>query len=255
MIKAGSQASMDTVKYYSNAPITEAIIDIRVDLPSSVTVEDLKKIEEILQEDYPNAENHYEFSAFLNFNEAEPIEATGQRFHSGFKYKSKDGKRILQARLDGFTLSQLPPYQTWEPFKVEAYKLWALYRAVVTPKKVHRLALRYINRIDIKPGVEFNTYLKTYPEISPLISQELSNFVMHLELPQRDIESTLLINQAIVPSSDPNFISVLLDLDLFREGSFIPDDDEIWTIFNLLRLRKDEVFEACITDLVREEIK
>jgi len=61
----------------------------------------------------------------------------------------------------------------------------------------------------------------------------------------------LIINEALVPRTSPDFICVILDFDLFRLQIWPADDDEIWRFLEELRYRKNAVFEASITDKAR----
>ena len=75
---------------------------------------------------------------------------------------------------------------------------------------------------------------------------------MQIRLPQSDIESTAILNQTIVPAAHADSISVVLDIDLFRDHALPRDESELWNCFEVLHERKNEIFEACITDAARE---
>lgn len=242
--------------YYSKAPITEAVIDIRIKESDSITFEKLSELGDLIKNDYPTSETLWGVQHILSFGGDDPkIETASETTRSAFKYQDISEKRIVISSPTGLLFSQLAPYERWEPFSTEAKRIWNLYQSVVSPTAVTRLAVRFINRIDLPPGEDFSKFLRTYPEVSIDMSQELSTFFMQLELPQRDIDSKAVIIQTIVPSPRPNYVSIILDIDLFRDYDFGTDEAAIWEFFQKLRLRKDEIFEACITDLVREEIR
>ncbi|MFN5625028.1 MAG: TIGR04255 family protein, partial [Planctomyces sp.] len=46
--------------------------------------------------------------------------------------------------------------------------------------------------------------------------------------------------------------SVVLDIDLFQDHALPNDEAELWKCFEALHDRKNEIFEACITDAARE---
>ncbi|HAG97354.1 MAG TPA: TIGR04255 family protein, partial [Ktedonobacter sp.] len=52
----------------------------------------------------------------------------------------------------------------------------------------------------------------------------------------------------------PEVVTVIFDLDLFRQKIWNSDDEDIWSFLEELRYRKNEVFEASITDKTRELI-
>jgi uncharacterized protein (TIGR04255 family) len=81
----------------------------------------------------------------------------------------------------------------------------------------------------------------------------MTGFIMQVQVPQLDIESMLTVNQAVVPPPRQGVLSVALDLDLFRVVQWNPNDDElVWGFFDKLRERKNEAFEASITNSTRE---
>ena len=140
-----------------------------------------------------------------------------------------------------------------EPFCKEARRLWQLYRERLKPVAVTRVAVRYINRLDIRAErIELKDYLRTMPEIAEGLPQTLDGYFMQLQIPMDDIRCKLLLNETIGESPKSGCLSLILDIDLFRTDD-IPDDEEsIWQLFELLHVRKNEVFEACITDRARE---
>ena len=121
--------------------------------------------------------------------------------HVGFSLTSEDGKQVFQVRLDGFAMIRLAPYASWDPFRDEARRLWNNYRESTHPVKVDRMAVRYVNRLELPlPLVDFKEYLRTVPEVSPDLPQSLAGFFMQLNIPELDIASTLLLNQTIIDS-------------------------------------------------------
>jgi uncharacterized protein (TIGR04255 family) len=101
--------------------------------------------------------------------------------------------------------------------------------------------------------LRIETYLNTYPQITEQLRHNaFSRFIMQVQLPQPDIDSTLLINQAMVDPPSPEAVSVVLDLDLFRVGEWDAENDApIWDFLEVLRQRKNEAFEASITEDAR----
>ncbi|MNC96343.1 hypothetical protein D3C83_136960 [compost metagenome] len=63
-----------------------------------------------------------------------------------------------------------------------------------------------------------------------------------------------IINQGLTEPVKPGHISIVLDIDVFRLGIESWKDSEVWAFLDKLRGRKNEIFEACITDRTRELI-
>lgn len=240
--------------HYSKAPLTEAVLDIRVELPGEITLQELKDVQIGEEEKYPRREDC--FIVVGQMSVGTQVGASAKQTPNGYRFVSQDNRQIFQARVDGFTFNRLAPYETWESFRDEARRLWEIYRPIANPKNIKRLALRYINRLDLPlPLKDFKDYLRTIPEISPDMSQGLSGYFMQLQLPQPDLEAMLVLNQTLIPPPSPNLVSVVLDFDLFCKDNVPSEDQDIWKRFEILRIRKNEVFEACITNKTRRLIR
>jgi uncharacterized protein (TIGR04255 family) len=245
---------METQCRYSRAPITEAIIDLRVKLPEGTTFAQLERCVANEAGAYPIKGKFRETTARMEVGEG--LSTSASTKHVGFALTSADRKQLFQVRLDGFAMIRLAPYDSWAPFRDETRRLWDNYRKSAHPVKVERMAVRYVNRLDLPlPLADFKEYLRTLPEVSRDLSQTLAGFFMQLIIPQEDIRSTLVLNQAMIPPPRPEVVSVVLDLDLFRDADLPTEEEEVWRLFEDLHTRKNQVFEACITDSMRELIK
>jgi uncharacterized protein (TIGR04255 family) len=244
---------MEASLHYPNAPITEAIIDLRVVPRAETQLHDLEETQSGEERSYPRKDKIFEAVGLLEVRAGKSASASAAQQQSGFKFTSEDGKYIWQSRFDGFTFSRLAPYESWVPFRDEAKRLWIQYRARTAPQTIDRLAVRYINRIDI-PGqtIDLKDYFRTSPEVSSDLPQQLAAFFLQLRIPQPDLPGHALINQTIVPPAREGVISVVLDVDLFRKADAPSDDVAIWDFFEHLHDRKNTIFEACITDRTRE---
>jgi uncharacterized protein (TIGR04255 family) len=81
----------------------------------------------------------------------------------------------------------------------------------------------------------------------------MSSFFVQLQMPQHDLGSIAIINQARLPESAPGKTSFMLDFDIFRESNWpISEADAIWQLLNNFRERKNEMFEASLTDQARD---
>lgn len=250
--------------HYSKAPITEAVIDLWVPRAESFSVEDLAAIQNAVADRYPNRESEYMYTGQVYIEEAgDPAQTEGAQWHNGFRFASEDNQQVFYARLDGFAFTIKAPYDCWEPFRDEARRLWDLYRFATKAEKVTRVAVRYINRIDLPSTgtVHLEDYLKTYPEVSPSMPNEgvMANYFMQLQLWQEDLGCMLVVNESPEPSPTEEATSIRLDFDFFREQFEEPwqadEDEAVWEFLEKLHDRKNEVFEASITDETRRLIR
>lgn len=244
--------TMTPARMYTNAPIKEAIIDLRVKLCPDFDTAILESVRAGNEFCYPKSEPIQQTELTVSLTPPKVPATSHSQMMWGFKFTSDNGKRIWQSRRDGFSLSQLAPYTNWCDFRDEARQLWTKYRHKSSPEAIERLAVRYINRIDVPmASIELKHYLRTSPEISADLPQELSAYFMQLRLPQTDLGGAVVINQTIIPPPQPEMVSIVLDIDLFSDQDVPQSDEEIWSFFERLHLRKNEVFEACITDQTR----
>ena len=253
MTKQFTIIGMQAPKNYSRAPITEALMEIQVKLPPEVRLDILSQVYSSIQAEYPHHEEVLLFEGQMMVGAK--VGATASQSPIGYIASHDDKKQILQLRLDSFAFSRLAPYDCWENFRDEAKRLWNLYQSVTHPEAIARLALRYINRLDIPlPVGDLKEYLRTFPEVSTDLPQGLTGYFMQLQIPQESLETILVINQAIVSPPTPDLISIILNLDLFLEQNIPNNEIGIWDILEQMHEQKSIAFEACITDRTRELI-
>src|ERR1035437_6144070 len=137
---------MAKVQHLNNAPIREALIDIRVRLPEGTGMETLDRIFSKIQTEYPEKKERRRWEQLFDLSgtPASPKESL-----DGYICKSADGRQIAQIRLDGFTFNRLPEYENWENLQREAERLWKIYSEIAGPESIMRIALRYINAINL----------------------------------------------------------------------------------------------------------
>ena len=244
---------MTAVTPYAHPPIVEAVLDIQVELPVGTSLADLERCQRKIRKDYPTQKTVQQVSGEVTLGTSVTT-STSSEF-TGYVFSSSDGKQLFQAKRTSFTHNRLAPYLGWDGFFGESQRLWEEYRRVLRPNRVTRLALRYINRFDIPfPAVKLEDYFRTYLEVARDLPQTLAGFFLQFHLPLPDEKATVAITKTLVEPVVPGSTSVLLDLDLYRTDE-LPTDFDIWPLFDALRLCKNRVFEACITDTCRELIR
>jgi uncharacterized protein (TIGR04255 family) len=109
------------------------------------------KFQENIKDHFKDRKTKHSFQAEFRFSpgkdESTPVIPKGKT--EGYIFHSKNENKIVQARLDGFTFNKLRAYEDWNKFHSEARELWELYDKIIKPISVDRIALRYINRIEI----------------------------------------------------------------------------------------------------------
>jgi len=129
-------------RHLPKAPITEALVDIRVKLAADTELAKLGSIHELIVDQYPKRKERRRREFSFEFKEGEPPRQTATDIADGYFYISSDDKQVVQARLDGFTFSRLKPYEKWESMRDEARRLWQLYVKFASPEFITRIAVR-----------------------------------------------------------------------------------------------------------------
>ncbi|OHB76312.1 MAG: hypothetical protein A2Z34_05845 [Planctomycetes bacterium RBG_16_59_8] len=247
---------------YPNPPIREALLDIRVVLPEETTMEVLSQFQDEIKDRFPIKEERTSWKGRLQFKPGSPPEFVDpDSCPEGFLFRSDTGKKIAQARKNGFTFNKLKPYGrpygSWSEFQPEAKGLWEHFVRVARPKNITRLALRYINCIELPlPIGDFKDYLLTTPEVAKGVPQELAKFFMQLVVPKGT--SGLIANVTETMESidkDKNVLPFIFDIDVYRNVNLAPSDKLIWEIFEELRSYKNMIFKKSVTHKCEELFK
>ena len=238
---------------FPNAPITEALLDIHVEFSASVAPEKLESFHDAVRDAYPTKQRRVKWRGEIQLA-SDSVQQAVKRGAQGFLFKSEDGRRIVQARQDGFTFNWLKPYDNWQALQSEAHSRWEAYRDTLCPEAVIRVGLRYINRIEIPiPFEDFRDYVKTAPDIAPGVSQGLSSLFMRLEIPDAKRKLVAIITETMEsPTKDGKRLPLLFDIEVVRQDRLDPRSPALWETFEQMRQFKNEIFFSSVTDKAKE---
>ena len=249
-----SNAPLDTDwETFPNPPIREALIDIRVDLPDGFDVKQFEQIGDEISDDFPNRKDQvaWQYQIAVQAPSAPKIDSSSK--HAGYRFESEDNNKIVQTRLDGFTLNLISNYKSWEHLKEEAYKYWEIYCRVASPTRVVRVALRYINDIFLPlPLEDLSPYLQVRPEHPYEDSDTIEHFsrtVLHDK--KYRISSVITLTAGPIKADIP-VLPVVLDIDVFKSESMNIDGQAIDDTLMQLRDYKNRLFFASITEKTKE---
>ncbi|PSM31678.1 TIGR04255 family protein [Haliangium sp. UPWRP_2] len=245
---------MPSWPHLDKAPITEALLDIRADLPPEADLNTLARFQETIHARYPNRKDRIDWQGHLELSETSgPAMRQVSGGHNGYFFLSADARQVVQVRKDGFTFSRLKPYETWERLRDEARELWNLYRSILNPIRITRIAVRYVNRIEIPlPVGNFRTWILTAPDIAPTLPQTLSGFLMRLTMPFALENAIAIVTQTLEPGQHSNSIPMIFDIDVYREQITDLASSDLWDDFEILRSVKNRVFFESITRKTEE---
>jgi uncharacterized protein (TIGR04255 family) len=238
-------------RHLNNAPIREAVIDIRAGVKVELKEGELLSLKAALGKRYPNSEEMRIFRGGFGVKEGKPIvDYPKDMGINGYLFKSDDEKNIVQFRNDGFTFNRIKPYTSWDKVIREAKDLWGLYVDKAGVQSVSRIAVRYINQIDIPlPISDFEDYLTKPPDVPEGVPKIVRSFLCRVVV--HDIEKDIAANvsQALGPSIKPSCANIILDIDVYKDVDIQYDNYEnIWKIFEQLHELKNNIFFSSITE-------
>jgi len=227
-----------------NAPIKEALVDIRVKSPRSANLEQLASLADSLKDKYPTKQKRTVWSGKLNFNQEKGITPTTiQHGVDGFICTSKNKKSVLQFRLDGFTYSVLKPYKEWNEFRKDAEEYWGKYRELYSSLEISRIAVRYINEIKIpQPIKSLNDYFEAPPEVPKGLPQSLAGYFCRYNLPFDEQHCVAIVTHATQTPVDTEYFPFLLDIDVFKSADIDSTEKQLWSIIEEFRVVKNDIF-------------
>lgn len=236
-----------------NAPITEALIDIRVKLPSKFDVIGINSIHDSIKKQYSGKQelrvSGFEFQ--LKDKQAKRLDEKIE----GYRYISSDNKQIIQTRLNGFTFNRLYPYISWKEFRNEAHSLWQLYKKVTSPESITRVAVRYINNLKIPmPMGDFSEYLTAPPIVPDELPQGVSSFLTRVVIHEPSIGANAIITQ-VLEQVATDVAPIILDIDVYKLQPKGIEEKDVWETIEKLRHFKNKIFFNSITHNLKEMYK
>jgi uncharacterized protein (TIGR04255 family) len=238
-----------------NAPISEALIDIRASA-DSVPLDALRSFNKGLEHSYPKVRLQQEWAGQIRLGaEANASMVTSKHGVRGYLFLSEDEKQIVQARRDGFTFSRLWPYDSFDALRDEAKRLWLRYVEVASPKKVTRLAVRYVNKIGFEEEpLVLSEWFHLHPVAPPPLGAPMSDYLVRLVLPHpKEPRYVAIVTQGTSPPHrQEHKNAVVLDIDVWTNANFEPDDKAVWNVIGDLRTYKNDLFFASITKRTEE---
>jgi uncharacterized protein (TIGR04255 family) len=244
---------------YRNPPIREALVDIKIEPLTVSYLKTLDGLHDQLRDRYPIKKTRHRWVGSVETQEDRLISAAQKYLGSdGFMFISADEQRILQLRLDGFTLNYLRPYpaEGWPVVREEADRMWTLFAEAVSPTTTIRIGLRYINEINVPmPQIDLDEYLTAAPRIPIDLPQTLDRYLTQVVIPYPNLEAKAIITQSTGNPSDPNSTSIILDIDVFTDVPRKADSRLVWDILDQFRGIKNKIFKSSLHPKTEELFK
>jgi uncharacterized protein (TIGR04255 family) len=229
-----------------HAPIVEALIDFRVEADAGLQVDELNAIQVALGADsFPEIKKQTQTTATFQFG-AEPP-SVSKEDHIGFALQSADRLHVVQVQRGGFTFSRLRPYVDWDQLVGAAKGAWDQYVRIAKPRRVTRIAVRTLNRIELPiPTGDLRQWVRIVPDMPEGLPQSISEMFVRFVVPVPAEQAVVILTETlpVVPATEGR-VAVILDLDVVCAAEFSVDG--VWAAVQPLRSIKNKFFFECVT--------
>ena len=239
-------ASNEIFPHLSRAPITEAIIDVRVRAREDLRTSELSAAHSEVQSWLPALEERRAFQARVELRGTRGHASTSDLGVDGYLFWSADRLDLAQFRVDGLSLNRLKPYQSWESWFPRFTDLWDLYVRTARPESVTRIGVRCLNHIVLpQPPFDLNTYLTAPAQYPSELGENVDSFVTNVALwDESDPNLKLTLTQSL-QATEAAPAQLILDVDAYSTGDFHPR--EILGMFGKLHHLRNRAFFRSIT--------
>ena len=243
-------------RQYSNPPIQEAVCEVRFAPGPNADFSAPGRFYEKIRQFYDGQPRHQQVVATEVQVAADPASRrlSMQQGVTKILFPTADGRRIVGLSQNLLSIHELRPYSVWESFRQRIESGLRAYEEVDKPAGIRQIALRYINRIAIRsPKVHLGEYLTVAPHLPDSIPVTIAGFLWRLETVYNDRPMRLLLTAASAPSTGPDEVAFLLDIEVRSEWTepMLPVSAAPGQV-DELHQRAQSAFEAFITDRTRE---
>lgn len=233
---------MASIRHLKNPPITESIIDIKVEHATPPSPEQLLALHQHIIAEYPQKQTRRMWAGQFGVSKSGMQVATKNQI-VGYAFNNTPKTQIAVCQIDGVSFSRLSPYTSWEEILPEFQKLWGIYVTQFSPRAAIRIASRYINTIEIPLAtVDLGEYFETPPKTPEGIPDRLEDFVVRLVIPFSAEGLRAIVTQAIGKAGSADALAIILDIDVICSTRLAPADPEMWQILQRIRDVKNKVF-------------
>lgn len=224
--------------------IIEALCEIHFNLPEGKKWESsfLGDFFKAVQEDFPIMELVQQMGASFEFDP----QGFGQRLFPAqqkARYIHKNHKLLLQLSDYIFTANRVEKYPGWVKMRRDIIDRWQQAVTVLSPIKIIRIGLRYINRLPRNNKAQTLGYwLKQNEYIPSAVLDSLRGLLSRVQV-QRSNQRRIIVTLADEPSSVDAPSNVIFDIDCIHIEDLEPADrslrkhiddlhEEVWSVFS-----------------------
>lgn len=234
---------------YNRPPIVEAVIDLKIG--DVLSERDMERLRDRFKRAFPAVEDRKTIQV-----QAQLGQFTTNVFPAGFKLSAQNGIDVVLINPDSFGSVRLAPYESWEDFAGFAKDNFEAFLKVVGRKRIIRVGVRFINRLDI-PNSDFQggKAISEFVCIGvslPNIASETGTYSIAINGVEASTGAKFILQSSTIdPPALLDHTSIALDIDAYWDNDIPMRIEDMWSRTEVLRQAKNAIFEACITDKSR----
>jgi len=243
--------SADESPPLSNAPIQEAILDVRTTNNDSFSPEVIKERLPLDVPEFNRIEERIEGKVKLHLEKGKQLSAEKPNAETAaLIFRNTENTEAIQLRRNGFGFSRLKPYENWGNFYSGFVENWNKCERFVLGKEINRIGVRYINALPISSGqIDLSDLFLLRPEYPDNLGGAANNIFLKLSFQEKGangqhINSNLILRSGNTMDGNPTFI---LDIDVSAICNCHPLDKDFEKFTLELRTIKNRIFKNSLT--------
>ncbi|BCL82407.1 TIGR04255 family protein [Ktedonobacteria bacterium brp13] len=236
---------------YESSPIIEAICEFQFEPDPSWDFTILGLVYDKIKDKFPIRNQVAQINAAIagNVNAAQ-IDAIPL-----MQFLQENRNTLVQVGQNLLTINQLSPYTSWDKFQPYIKESLQAYSEVVTARQIRRVALRYINRVILKQGIKLEEYFNFRPTFDQGFPEEFRSFIVGVQIPRDASGGIANLQLGTMDTDDPDSTAVLMDISFVLSQPEEIESGNVLERINTAHDQIEDIFEACITDKLRQEFK
>jgi len=245
----------DSELKFARPPIVEAVMERR--FATHLSPDTLNTLRLAFEKKFPAVAQMNEVSIAIGQS---GVDTRVTHTTAGYRLVDPEGTAVIMLSAQSIVFSRLAPYPGWADFSDAATRVFQTAREIMGYSTLSRIAVRYVNRIDVPlvdetgapVAVSAKDYILIHPEYPATAIPQILGFTMQCVAPLEEIECMATINVAATPSPVPNHGSFVFDIDVGRNSNVPQKEDEIASLMELIRHEKNRIFVSCLTNKTKE---
>lgn len=243
----------ETERRYRAAPIIDAVIELRFE--NAISDADRDRVSKRLADRYPLVEEGTHHEILLNVRPGGRFDIQTPAQERITKRRSVDQPDLIQIGGSVFDVATGAPYTHWQNLFDRFVEDWATAKRIWKYRRITRIGVRYVNRIDLEPNeknlIDYEDYLKlriNLPENFP----PTNAYDLGFQFTAEEIKCGVTVRSGTTAPAVPGKMSFTLDIDVWRLVDVPQKDAEVLELLGEMRKAKNKLFETFITPKARK---